>query len=455
MRRPRHDVTRMLLALMCLILGAWGMPGALAQTPETVVAITPLTGAQVYLGEEVTLAVEVQGAVDLYAVDVRTSFTPGIVAVTDLKPGDLPEPEFIIRRVRNNTTGTTWYATSQVRPTAPKSGDGVIHYLTFKGLTEGTAQLAITSYVGLGEFGEDRPAARLLGTTLTVLPARPTPTPGPEPTPTPPAIPTPQPGERAFGGHVWLGQPFDPGAPMPGVRVQLYGNDSPTALGTLLKETTTDATGAFALSTSDSYAYYNIWELTPDGYRSTGALAGEGGIKVTDDWVLYVDVGAGRYDPCAFWNELMPQEARERTFEGHVYLLVGSSEHTGEPKEGATVELYGYASNAPAVSGLQLNAADGVLLDTAVTGADGAFSLTTTEPYAHYALYDPIALDAEAGEWAVCLDEHWLLYPAVPGGVYGGNVFWERPGHKAEGPTTLWLPMVFRNSKPPGLRGAE
>jgi len=138
-----------------------------------------------------------------------------------------------------------------------------------------------------------------------------------------------------------------------------------------------------------------------------------------------------------------------------VYLLVGSSEHTGEPKEGATVELYGYASNAPAVSGLQLNAADGVLLDTAVTGADGAFSLTTTEPYAHYALYDPIALDAEAGEWAVCLDEHWLLYPAVPGGVYGGNVFWERPGHKAEGPTTLWLPMVFRNSKPPGLRGAE
>jgi len=88
-------------------------------------------------------------------------------------------------------------------------------------------------------------------------------------------------------------------------------------------------------------------------------------------------------------------------------------------------------------------------------GADGVFSLTTTEPHAHYALYDSSALDAEAGEWAVCLDAHWLLYPAVPGGVYGGNVFWERPGHKAEGPTTQWLPLVFSPPKPPAPFGGE
>jgi hypothetical protein len=171
--------------------------------------------------------------------------------------------------------------------------------------------------------------------------------------------------------------------------------------------------------------------------------------------VLYVDVGAGSYDPCAFWNELTPQEARQRTFEGHVRLLVGSSQRTGNPKEGATVMLYGYASNAPAESGLGLRAGDGVLLDTAVTGADGVFSLSTTERYAHYALYDPSALDAEAGAWGVCLDEHWLLFPSVPGGAYGGNVFWERPGHKVEGPTTYWLPLVFGGPSPPAPFGGE
>jgi hypothetical protein len=232
------------------------------------------------------------------------------------------------------------------------------------------------------------------------------------------------------------------------VTVQLYGNDNPVALGTLLDETTTDATGAFSLSTSDRYAYYNIWELTPEGYQSTGALSGEGGIKVTDDWVLYVDVGAGTYDPCTFWNELAPQEAQQRTFEGHVYLMVGTSEHTGEPKEDATVMLYGFESNAPEGSGPGPSAADGVLLGTAVTGADGAFSLSTVEPYAHYALYDPSALDAEAGEWAVCLDAHWLPYPAMPGGVYGGNVFWERPLARGPAPQAasprlaLWLQLV-------------
>ncbi len=442
MSRTWHGVLRMLLAMAWMIAGVASGPGVMAQAPNTTVLIAPLDGAEVHLGEEITLAVEIHDAVDLYAVDVRTSFEPEFVQVTEVKPGDLPAPEFIIRRVKNNSTGTTWYATSQVRPTAPKSGDGVLHHITFKGVKEGTAHLAITSYVGLGEYGEDRPVAAPLGTTLKVLPARPPETPEP-PTPTPPVIPTPQPGERAFSGHVWEGEPFDPGEPMAGVRVQLYGNDNPSALGTLLDETATDADGAFRLKTSAGYAYYNVWERTPDDYQSTGALSGEGGIKVTDDWVLYVDVGAGSYDPCAFWNVSTTPEERRRTFEGHVYLMVGGSQHTGEPKEGATVELYGYASNAPAGSGLALSAADGVLLDTAVTGEDGVFRLTTEERYAHYALYDPSALDAEAGAWAVCLDAHWLLYPAVPGGVYGGNVFWERPGQKVEVPTTHWLPLVF------------
>lgn len=276
MSRTWRGVLRVLLAMMLLAAGVASGLGVAAQAPNTVVLIAPLDGAEVHLGEEITLAVEIQDAVDLYAVDVRTSFEPEFVQVTEVKPGDLPAPEFIIRRVKNNSTGTTWYATSQVRPTAPKSGDGVIHYITFKGVKEGTAQLAITSYVGLGEFGEDRPATSLLGTTLKVLPTRPPETPEP-PTPTPPVIPTPQPGERAFSGHVWEGEPFDPGEPMAGVRVQLYGNDNPSALGTLLDETATNPDGAFSLKTSAGYAYYNVWERTPDDYQSTGALSGEGG----------------------------------------------------------------------------------------------------------------------------------------------------------------------------------
>lgn len=111
-------------------------------------------------------------------------------------------------------------------------------------------------------------------------------------------------------------------------------------------------------------------------------------------------------------------------FSGHVYS--GSPPETATPLRGVTVRLYG--SNDANVWT--------TLLATAVTGADGAFTLQTNQawPYFHLVEQDPlgyVSTGAQAGQVGTApravVNYNWIRYQQPSPETYTGNVFWDRP----------------------------
>jgi hypothetical protein len=79
----------------------------------------------------------------LYGAEVHLSFDPKAVQVVDaapdtdgvqLEPGTLPSPDFVVQNQVNNDTGTIDYAVTQLPPSEPGTGSGVIARITFQAL---------------------------------------------------------------------------------------------------------------------------------------------------------------------------------------------------------------------------------------------------------------------------------------------------------------------------------
>jgi hypothetical protein len=90
------------------------------------------------------------------------SFDPSAVQVIDADPGAggtqiLPldvflSPDFVVRRVADNSAGTIWYASTQVNPSEPATGSGPLARITFQPLRATTTPLRFT-FVQLGARG--------------------------------------------------------------------------------------------------------------------------------------------------------------------------------------------------------------------------------------------------------------------------------------------------------------
>jgi hypothetical protein len=124
---------------------------------------------------------------------------------------------------------------------------------------------------------------------------------GTHPAPTP----TPTFGLRSFQGHVYEGDLGDTRKPLGGVRVELWGGNDPAVLGVLLTMTTTNGAGSFTLNTNASYAFYNIWEVTPEDRSNVGAAPGPGGIRKSADWIQYVGARPAIYGGNGFWDSTL------------------------------------------------------------------------------------------------------------------------------------------------------
>jgi len=95
-----------------------------------------------------------------------------------------------------------------------------------------------------------------------------------------------------------------------GVTVKLFGTNNaaedPTATGTLITSTTTDAQGWYGLQVSGAFDYYNIVEKNPSGYNSDGATSVGGTVK-TADWIQYMfDDLSGTTTGNKFWDKQPP-----------------------------------------------------------------------------------------------------------------------------------------------------
>jgi hypothetical protein len=141
-------------------------------------------------GQSGILQILVADASNIYGVDLQARFDPAVVEVVDadpaatgvqVNPGTFIKPDFIVRNLADNGTGTLSYVVTQLNPTPPASGRGVLFSVEFRGKTAGTnARFTITS-AGIADRGGIKQPVTLQGAELVVVPpehstAVPTPT---------------------------------------------------------------------------------------------------------------------------------------------------------------------------------------------------------------------------------------------------------------------------------------
>ena len=122
-----------------LVLLLFTVTGFVFQPPATVrVVPQPL---QAGVGETVTVELRVEQVTGLYGAEVRLKFDPDILEVVDadpneegvqLEPGTLPSPDYVVRNRADNAAGIVEYAVTQLPPSKPGVGSGVIARVTFR-----------------------------------------------------------------------------------------------------------------------------------------------------------------------------------------------------------------------------------------------------------------------------------------------------------------------------------
>lgn len=106
------------------------------------------------VGVVTSLDLYVQDVGDLYGADLQLSFDPGVVRVVDadqsatgvqIQPlSDFLKPDFVVRKVADNISGTIWYAAVQVSPTLPVTGSGSLARVTLLPQATGTYSMPFT-----------------------------------------------------------------------------------------------------------------------------------------------------------------------------------------------------------------------------------------------------------------------------------------------------------------------
>lgn len=96
-------------------------------------------------GQLEVLNLVIDGAADVYGVDLRAHFDPALIEVVDtdpqragvqMAPGQFLKPDFMVRNVADNRAGTLEYVITQVNPTPPASGSGVVLSILLRGKAE-------------------------------------------------------------------------------------------------------------------------------------------------------------------------------------------------------------------------------------------------------------------------------------------------------------------------------
>jgi hypothetical protein len=171
-----------------VVLLAGGLLGRLheavraASAPATV---RPAAEIEVGLGQTEALQIVLQDVQAGYGIDLRLRFDPAYLEVVDsdlardgvqIVPGGFPKPDFIVRNQADNTAGLVEYVTTQVSPTLPINGAGVVLTLHLRGKALGESQVTVESILLADRRGQDIPAAGQAGRVIVIAPKALTPT---------------------------------------------------------------------------------------------------------------------------------------------------------------------------------------------------------------------------------------------------------------------------------------
>ncbi len=165
--------------LLALALLIWAAPAA-AQTGAAGLRVDPQS-LSLDAGETQTVAIVLQDAAEVYGIDVRASFDPALVEIVDadlarngvqMTAGVFPQPDFVALNAADNSTGALRYVVTQVNPTPPASGGGVVVTFQVRGRANGVSPLRIDLVEMANRSGELLPVTTTDG-AITVTGGQP------------------------------------------------------------------------------------------------------------------------------------------------------------------------------------------------------------------------------------------------------------------------------------------
>lgn len=125
----------------------WALLSALLLTglryqPSAILHTNP-EATQLKVGDTTTVDLVLADVRGLYGAEIHLRFDPEALRVIDaapdtdgvqLEPGTLPAPDFVVQNEADNDTGSIDYAVTQLPPSKPGEGSGVIARITFQAI---------------------------------------------------------------------------------------------------------------------------------------------------------------------------------------------------------------------------------------------------------------------------------------------------------------------------------
>jgi hypothetical protein len=109
--------------------------------------VVSVDSVTVQVGQEFTVPVRIAGVSNLYGADVRLVYDPAVLQGVRVDHGYFLQPDFVVRRGFYGgyqcSPICARYALTQVNPTPPVSGSGVLMYVTFRAVAVGVSPLAL------------------------------------------------------------------------------------------------------------------------------------------------------------------------------------------------------------------------------------------------------------------------------------------------------------------------
>lgn len=147
--------------VLVVLVFSWLMLSGFVEL-QTVLKVMPQT-RQARVGEDVTVELRLEQVAELYGTEIHLTFDPNVVQVVDadstqegvqIEPGVFPRPDFVVQNAADNQLGQVDYALTQLPPTEPGKGDGVVARITFRAQKAGMSQIYLERFMLANTRGE-------------------------------------------------------------------------------------------------------------------------------------------------------------------------------------------------------------------------------------------------------------------------------------------------------------
>jgi hypothetical protein len=165
------------LGWIVMLALASGFTAGIVQTGSAQVCTDPVR-LEIGAGQVETLQVMLVNAKKIYGIDLQATFDPAVVQIMDtdpkhvgiqMTPGTFLKPDYSVRNSADNKTGLLRYVITQVNPTPPASGKGVLLTIQFQGKTAGTTSAFTITSVTIADRRGNKQPVTLQGAELVIV----------------------------------------------------------------------------------------------------------------------------------------------------------------------------------------------------------------------------------------------------------------------------------------------